>query len=441
MTWDIFKSLFSIITMIIEVGTCLIVGFSFTGVNLRENPRPTLIISLIAGLAYYFSALIIDSQIILLGIFLILIPILKFALKLPLSQIIVTILLALLFDLMVVHLIEYNSFYLIINRSHETIDAGMNISFDLFAALNHIFISLIIFQKSPVLFSDLIFEKQKDGENSAGPFRIQLFFIIFILFSLNSGLFLVLMEAVYLRPYFQVFLTVWSFVISILFLFFLRSAISHKHDRIQLFLDQQYQKDLLSFYTIIRSQRHDFNFHLTAIHGLIQKKEYASCNDYIAKMVKDAQEVNELLPLSHPSIAAMLSTFKELASKRGIQIHYDIFDDLRYMPCSVYEMNKILGNLIQNALDEAGHSNNAQHAIEMEIKREYDNIVISVANPANITEEELNQIFQIGFSNKSAHEGLGLPTIQKIISKYHGVIYPELESGSIRFIAKIPVST
>ncbi|CEG29393.1 sensor histidine kinase [Bacillus sp. B-jedd] len=441
MTWDIFKSLFSIITMIIEVGTCLVVGFSFTGARLKENTRSILIISLIVGLAYYLCSLLIDSHVILLGIFLFLIPILNFALKLPLSQAIVTILLALLFDLMVIHLIEYNSFYLILNRSHESIDVGMNISYDLFVALNNIFISIIMYQKSPVLFSEIIFEKQKTGENSAAPFRIQLFFVIFILFSLNSGLFLVLLESNHLRPYFQVFLTIWSLVICVLFLFFLRSSISHKHDRIQLFLDQQYQNDLLSFYTIIRSQRHDFNFHLTAIHGLIQKREYASCNDYIAKMVKDAQEVNELLPLSHPSIAAMLSTFKELASKRGIQIHYDILDDLRYMPCSVYEMNKILGNLIQNALDEAGNPNNEYNSIEMEIKREYGNIVISVANPANISEEELHHIFQIGFSNKSAHEGLGLPTIQKIISKYHGVIYPELESGSIRFIAKIPVST
>lgn len=136
----------------------------------------------------------------------------------------------------------------------------------------------------------------------------------------------------------------------------------------------------------------------------------------------------------------MLSTFKELASQKGIQIHFYIYDDLRNMPCSVYEMNKIMGNLLQNAIDEVGKLPIYNRSIDMETSIEQGSIVITVRNATNYGEEELESIFTEGYSTKSAHDGLGLPTIEKIIKKYHGIVLPELNDGKISFIVRIPLN-
>jgi sensor histidine kinase regulating citrate/malate metabolism len=207
----------------------------------------------------------------------------------------------------------------------------------------------------------------------------------------------------------------------------------------QFFLDQHYQKDILSFYSVVRSQRHDFNFHLNAIYGLLYNKKYTQCIEYIEGMVEEAKNINDLLPLNHPAIGSMLNTFKELASQKGIGIHYFIYDDLRNMPCSVYEMNKILGNLLQNAIDELTVIGSGNSLIELQISNERGSIVVTVSNTTNKDEQQLENIFQIGYTTKSSHEGLGLPTIEKILSKYHGVIYPEIRDGTISFIVRIPI--
>lgn len=443
MGWEFFEPLFSIIIKVVQYCTCLIIGFSFVGIKLPRNTRTIVLLGLLAGLLDYSFHLLMGSTFILIVILILLMPLIKVFLKLPASQVISAILLALTFNLMVIQLLEYNLFHLLLNKSHVSTDIAINISLDVFIALNNVFFALIVYINAPQIFPDIIFENRiGSGEHSEGSYRVYLYFVIFILVLLNSGLYLMITELPFLRTHFRLFLTGWSLVVCLSLLFFLRNAINHKHDRIQFFLDKQYQKELLSFYSIIRSQRHDFNFHLTAIYGLIRKSAFTACKEYVEKMVKDAFEINELLPLFHPSIAAMLSTFKELAAKRGVKIQFYIMDDLRTLPCSVYEMNKILGNLIQNALDEyeyTGRGYKEDQIIEVEIKRERGNLVISVSNLALLTNDQLSNLFHIGYTTKPAHEGIGLPAIQKIIAKYNGVIYPETEEDLIRFIVRIPL--
>lgn len=440
MIWEVMTSLLSIIIKIIEINTGLFIGLSLVGVNLTENVRKLILISLVGGISFYLIELVDERHFLLILIFIFLIPIVKYYIKISFAQTVVAILLSLTFDLMVINLLEYNFFELLLQVSQEKMDVGIKFSLDIFISLNNILFSLIIYSKRPILFSEIIFQKRGPEESPENSYRTYLHFVVFLLIVLNIGLYLMTLEMSHLRLDFRIFLTIWSIIVCVSLLFFLRNAINNKYERMQFFLDKQYQKDLLSFYSIIRSQRHDFNFHLTAMYGLIQNKRYDECKVYIDGMVKDAYEINDLLPLHHPAIGAMLNAFKELAADKGIKIDYYILDDLRNMPCSVYEMNKILGNLIQNALDEYELSNQSENAIEVEIKREKMNLVIVVGNSTSVMEDNLNQIFQIGFSTKPAHEGLGLPTVKKIISKYNGVIYPEFEEGFISFVVRIPVS-
>ena len=50
-------------------------------------------------------------------------------------------------------------------------------------------------------------------------------------------------------------------------------------ERIEAMIDKQYQTELVNFMQIIRSQRHDFNFHMQAISGMIEGGRYQECRD------------------------------------------------------------------------------------------------------------------------------------------------------------------
>lgn len=62
--------------------------------------------------------------------------------------------------------------------------------------------------------------------------------------------------------------------------------------------------------------------------------------------------MNELLLLQQPAISALLNTEVEKAKRLGVHLRIQIYNDLKEILCSVYDMNKILGNVIQNAIEE-----------------------------------------------------------------------------------------
>src|SRR5699024_11397036 len=130
----------------------------------------------------------------------------------------------------------------------------------------------------------------------------------------------------------------------------------------------------------------------------------------------------------------MLYTYKELALQKGINIQFQIKDDLRTMPCNIYEMNKILGNLLQNAIEAVDSG-----TVEVTIAKRFDQIIVSVANQINLDHLKLEDMFSHGFSTKSTHEGIGLPTIQNIISKFNGVMYPEIIDDRLIMNVHIPL--
>lgn len=57
-----------------------------------------------------------------------------------------------------------------------------------------------------------------------------------------------------------------------------------KDAEVQLRLEQKYQEDLLNFFGVIRLQRHDFNFHLNSLYGLIRRKDFEEAQNYIQEM-------------------------------------------------------------------------------------------------------------------------------------------------------------
>ncbi|UPK41103.1 sensor histidine kinase [Paenibacillus pabuli] len=209
-------------------------------------------------------------------------------------------------------------------------------------------------------------------------------------------------------------------------------------ERIESETGKQNQSDLLGFMQIIRSQRHDFNFHLQAVYGMLENNKYKECKDYILTMVQDASVVNDVLPLSEPAVSALLSTFNEIAVMKNIKLDIVVHYSLEQMPCSVYETNKIIGNLLQNAIDEVEHYDDYSRWIGIMILKRNSNNVIKVSNKLYRDADHLKEIFNLGYTTKEAHEGIGLSTVQRIVNKYKGTVHFELEEDMIHFIVKVP---
>lgn len=200
----------------------------------------------------------------------------------------------------------------------------------------------------------------------------------------------------------------------------------------------QLQSESGEYMKIVRSQRHDFNFHLHAISGLIESKEYAECHEYVQGMILEASDVNDVMPIKDAAIGSMLYNFRRKARKSGVEIRYDITYDLANIACSSYECNKILGNLLQNALDAMVQVKEENHGIDVIIMKRRGNSVMIVENQGLDKERNFSKEYLLGKSTKSGHEGIGLSVVEQIVLNYGGRFYTEIQDERIRFVVNIP---
>ncbi len=197
-----------------------------------------------------------------------------------------------------------------------------------------------------------------------------------------------------------------------------------------------------SYMSVIRSQRHDYNFHVQALAGLIHEGNMEECQKYVDNLVRDSAAMNTYLPVKDPAIGALIFSFRTMAMEYGIELHPDIQYDMSSVVTNVYETNKVIGNLLQNAIDEVRTHKDKSFGIHLFILKRGENCVVHVANkviPKNDPNTFMDEIYHPGHSTKEGHEGIGLNSIQNLLRPHRGVLYSRMEGDVIHFIAKIPI--
>ncbi len=203
-------------------------------------------------------------------------------------------------------------------------------------------------------------------------------------------------------------------------------------------LAARWQSDATTFMNQIRSQRHDYNLHLHAISGLIAGGEYEKCREYADTLISEAADINDIMPVYDAAVGSMLYSLREEARSIGSDIYYDIRYDMQDIICSSYELNRIIGNLLRNSIDALQSEEDKKYGIRLNIFRRRGNTVIISENRFTGDPAEIAAVFELGYSTKKGHEGIGLPMVQKTVKRYGGRVYPEFGENTIRFVVNVP---
>lgn len=218
---------------------------------------------------------------------------------------------------------------------------------------------------------------------------------------------------------------------------------AYKKEGMEILSDRQYRGEIQAFMNVIRSQRHDYNFHVQTISGMLREGNFEECLSYMDALEKDSSIMNAILPVKDPAISAMIYNFYVTAAREGIQLHIDIQNDLTQIATNVYETNKVVSNLLQNAIDETKTHEDKSYGIHLTILKRGEYIVIRVSNEANLLSsdpESINLIYRQGYSTKQGHDGVGLSSVKQLVSRYRGTIYTQTEGTVIHFVAKLPIN-
>lgn len=191
----------------------------------------------------------------------------------------------------------------------------------------------------------------------------------------------------------------------------------------------------------LRGQRHDYVNHLQVIYNLLELEEYAESKDYIEKVYDDVIKVNKALKTSCAAVNAILQAKNLYAIENGINVTLIVNTSLKNIDMPQWELCRILGNLIDNAIYELKNNDISRNLI-IELSEDIRSYKFSVKNNGDpIKTEYINKIFEEGFTTKgNKGSGMGLAIVKDIIEEYKGTIEVESHEGWTEFKGSIPKS-
>ncbi|KNY25085.1 sensor histidine kinase [Pseudobacteroides cellulosolvens] len=183
---------------------------------------------------------------------------------------------------------------------------------------------------------------------------------------------------------------------------------------------KDYIKTLDDIIDGLRGFKHDFNNNVQAIGGYIALNDINGLKKYYHQLQSDTRRINNTLPLSkyvknNPALYGLLLSKLSFAELKDIQFVINIMDEYNIEKVKIYDLCKILGILLDNALEAAFESPNKY--VELSINKNSQNIIVIEIINSYAGKLNKDKIFENGYTTKSGHSGFGLWEVNKIISR------------------------
>ncbi len=189
---------------------------------------------------------------------------------------------------------------------------------------------------------------------------------------------------------------------------------------------QLYNKTLTILHDSIRGFKHDFHNIVQSIGGYADRGDLEGLRVYYRQLLQDCGRTNNLTALNpevinNPAIYNVLATKYHKADEIGVQINLGIFIDLneieKYM--KIYEFTRILGILLDNAIEAASECENKIIHVSFRKEQNRRRLLVIIDNTYKNKDINVDKIYEKDFSTKSkeTNSGLGLWEVRQILKK------------------------
>lgn len=208
-------------------------------------------------------------------------------------------------------------------------------------------------------------------------------------------------------------------VISMLFLIINLLELTKKESQYE--TQSAYIETLDELFTTVRSERHDIINHLQTIYGFNQLGYTSEVQNYLDELLEGSILSNEFIVTGHPALTALIYIKSGVARSNDIKFQVVVEEKIDTLGIPSFEINNILGNLINNALDAAMLLDKDKRIVNINIGTDSNHYIFKVSNHGHIKDDLIQKITQKGFSVKGGdHLGLGLYICKTLIKKYGG---------------------
>ena len=164
-------------------------------------------------------------------------------------------------------------------------------------------------------------------------------------------------------------------------------------------------------------------------------KEYNKIEPFVSNLMKECQAINTLDSLdpaifNEPAIYGVVASKYATSKCDNIQMDLEILTNIKDIDFSIPELSRILGILLDNAIEATKNAETKYVRLEMKYDKRKCADVIRVINTYDTNIQiDLEGIYKKGVSSKKVKSGIGLWEVKNIISKYNNAqIFPSIEN-------------
>lgn len=189
---------------------------------------------------------------------------------------------------------------------------------------------------------------------------------------------------------------------------------------------QLYNKTLTILHDSIRGFKHDFHNIVQSIGDYADRGDLEGLRVYYRQLLQDCGRTNNLTALNpevinNPAIYNVLATKYHKADEIGVQINLGIFIDLNEIEkhMKIYEFTRILGILLDNAIEAASECENKIIHVSFRKEQNRRRLLVIIDNTYKNKDINVDKIYEKDFSTKSkeTNSGLGLWEVRQILKK------------------------
>lgn len=209
---------------------------------------------------------------------------------------------------------------------------------------------------------------------------------------------------------------------------------------------QLHNKTLELLYNNTSAFKHDFMNIITAFGGYVYSNNIEGLTKYYEKIVDECHINNNLSTLNpkiinNPAIYNILASKYYKADELNITINLQIFIDLNNLKIDIYKFCRILGILLDNAIEASAKCEEKFIKIDLHDVKTKNYQILTIENTYANKNIDLDKLSQKGYTTKTENtgsHGIGLWQVDKIIKKSHN-LFLHTDKDDNYFIQKLKI--
>lgn len=265
-------------------------------------------------------------------------------------------------------------------------------------------------------------------------YKIILYQGIVIIITLIPSMYLIFYNNYDYPLTFVIINTLQLIIVSIFSFLYMEKRTLFKDTELELENTKLHNKALATINESIRGFKHDMGNMVQAINGYISVGNIAGVKNYCKNLLQGFNDINLLSILSpkvitDPAIYGVVVSKMLYARDNNLTLSLDIGVDVSNINFPTFELSRIIGILLDNAIEAALESDERKIKLEMcyDDKKKADIIIIG-NSVKDIEKLDIIKMFEKDYSTKENPSGFGLYEVLKFLKKNNkGDIVPNVD--------------